>query len=142
MTFKEFVTAKDASGSISPHLALISSSRKDRPQRLNASRHTELEHDIQKVNGWQYVPIKGLSVESNEKTGMKMPVLEDSFLVMAGASTTNSFLEYIVHWLNKYEQEYAIVRFPNEDTAWKVVPSGNRFIYGSWSKLVQPNLPN
>lgn len=141
MNFREFLSAQDASGSISPHLALISASRGDRPARLNRARYQELEHDIQKVNGWQYVPVEGVAVENNEKTGMKMPVQEKSFLVMAGATTTRSFLEYVVQWLNKYEQEYAIVRFSNEDTAWKVLPTGNRFIYGSWEKLVKPNLP-
>lgn len=141
MKFREFLSAQDASGSISPHLALISANRSDRPSRLNRSRYQELENDIKKINGWQYVPIEGFSVENNEKTGMNMPVQEKSFLVMAGATTTRSFLEYVVQWLNKYEQEYAIVRFSNEDTAWKVLPTGNRFIYGSWEKKVKPNLP-
>lgn len=141
MTFKEYLSAQDASGSISPHLALISASRSDRPELLNRIRHMELSRDIEKINGWQYVPIQGVSVESNEKTGMKMPVMEKSFLVMAGATTTTSFIEYVVQWLNKYEQEYAIIRFTNEDTAWKILPSGNRFIYGSWEELVKPNLP-
>jgi hypothetical protein len=141
MNFREFLSAQDASGSISPHLALISASRQDRPHRLNHARYRELEADIHRVSGWQYVPVDGMAVESNEKTGTKLPVKEKSFLVMAGATTTRSFLEYLVHWLNKYEQEYALVRFSNEDTAWKLLPSGNRFVYGSWDKLVKPNLP-
>jgi hypothetical protein len=132
MTFREFLSAQDASGSISPHLALISASRNN--SRVNASRHSELAKDIEKT-GWQYLEVDGKSMEGGKK------VQEKSFLIMAGAVTTGSFLEYIVQWLNKYEQEYALVRFSNDDTAWKVLPTGNRFIFGSWEKKVRPNLP-
>lgn len=141
MTFKEFLSAQDASGSISPHLALISANRSDRSVHLNRNRHQQLENDIKNINGWQCVSVEGIAIENNKKTGTKMPVKEKSFLIMAGATTTRSFLEYIVQWLNKYEQEYALVRFSNEDTAWKILPTGNRFIYGSWEKQVTPLLP-
>jgi hypothetical protein len=35
MNFTEFISARDAAGSISPHLAIISAERNDRPKRLN-----------------------------------------------------------------------------------------------------------
>jgi hypothetical protein len=126
MTFTEFVSARDAAGSISPHLALISAERADRPARLNNTRNKLLSQDIDHV-GFQFLPIKTIK--------------EKSYLIMAGAITVNSFLEHIVHWLNKYEQEYALVRFANSDEAWKVLPTGNRYKYGTWNKDIQPNLP-
>lgn len=138
MTFKEFVSVKDAIGTISSHLALISSYRHDRPQRLNVIRHKELANDIGKVSGFQFVPISGTSEET--KNGKKIIVAEKSYLIMAGATTHDSFIEYIVHWLNKYEQEYAIVRFSNDDMAWKILPTGNKYMLGDWEKVIQPKI--
>jgi hypothetical protein len=126
MNFTEFISARDAAGSISPHLAIISAERNDRPKRLNRVHHQLLAKDIDHT-GFQF-----LSIKTNE---------EKSYLIMAGAITANSFLEYIVHWLNKYEQEYALVRLANSDEAWKILPTGNRYKYGMWSKDIQPNLP-
>jgi hypothetical protein len=124
MTFREYVSAQDASGSISPHLALLGVERADRPARLNRSRCEEFQRDIDNVSGWQHVRA------------------DKNFLIIAGLTTTTSFIERIVNWLNKYEQDHAFIRMPNSDTAWKVLATGNRFVLGSWEKMVRPMLPD
>ena len=122
MRFKEFVSVKDAVGSTSSHLAIISSYRKDRPERLNQIRYKELAEDIDKISGFQYTPMK------------------NKYLIMAGATTHDSFVEYIVYWLNKYEQDHALIRFSNDDIAWKVLATGNKYMIGSWSEDIQPKI--
>lgn len=132
MTFFEYASILDVSGT--SNLAFISAYRQKNPARLNVLRDRELAKDITEA-GYKYLHARGQAIET-KSNGDKAVVKEKSFLVVAGAATEEGFKDYVVHWLNKYEQEYALVKFRNSDVAWKVYPTGNQFKFGSWEKDV------
>jgi hypothetical protein len=133
MKFSEYASILDVSGSGSSHLAFISAYRGDRPKRLNRLWQEQLKKDVTDA-GFRWLPAKGQSVENT--AGGRVVVKERSLLVVGFAVTRDAFKEHIVHWLNKYGQEYALVRFSQSDEAWVVYATGNQFRYGGWEKDV------
>ena len=139
INFKEFLSIKDASGSISPHLAIISANRLNYSPRVNAIKSKQLENDLKNLN-FEYMPFVGNSFETHEE--VKLFTKEKAYLITGSAITEQNFVEYIISLLNKYEQEYGLLRFSNKDKAWKILATGNMFKFGKWSLDVQPNLPD
>lgn len=120
-------------------LILISASRGENSEEINAVRNEQLKQDIRREK-FGYIPVFGaytekIRDENGNETGETRKVLENSFLVSANFDISNENLYKIVFgWIVKYNQEAAIIKYKDSPNAFLIDRSGGQIDLGIWNK--------
>ncbi len=114
-------------------MALITAFVKELPYEHNATRNSALMSDIRKTK-FGYSPLYGYWVYEDPTTGQKEQIKEDSLLVSASVSIPNNkFKEIVLAWIQKYQQESAVIKYADADIAYWLFANGTEKQLGKWS---------
>ena len=96
----------------------------------NTARNQRLFGDIRAAK-FGSIPLYGFWTYHTAEGDKK--VQEDSFLVSASEKIPNkNFKSIILSWLQKYEQESAVVKYADSDIAYKLEANGVETQLGTW----------
>jgi len=120
-------------------MALITAFVSGMPHENNVGRNMALASDIRKAK-FGYSPLYGYwpydetDPITGEKTGKKEKIKEDSLLVSAPDKILNNQFKFIVlSWIQKYQQEAAVIKYADSDIAYLLTASGTEKKLGTWS---------
>jgi hypothetical protein len=118
-------------------MVLITAFVKALSHERNSARNAVLASDIRDAK-FGYTPLYGYWAydEADPETGVtaKKKAREDTFLVSAPERISNGELRSIVlGWLDKFNQEAAVVKYADADIAYLLVANGEEKPLGRWS---------
>ena len=113
-------------------LVIITAFRNERSLSDNRNLNRQLAADIRQL-GWGYTPVLGGFLEKVDSEGQQkeIRVHEESFFVNATGSP-QQVMSQVVNLLNKYQQEAALIKLPDNDQVLLLSANGATMPIGIW----------
>jgi len=114
-------------------VVLITAFAKGLLHNQNVARNMALATDVCNAK-FGYTPLYGYWTYKDPDTGQEEKRREDTLLVSASDKMPNGSLKALVlAWVNKYEQEAAVVKYADSDIAYLLAANGTESQLGRWS---------
>jgi hypothetical protein len=109
-------------------IVILTAFRSERSMAENRLLNRQLANDVRSLH-WGYTPVLGGYVEKTAD-GEKR-VHEESLFIVANGDPRQAIL-HVIKLLDKYGQESALIKFPEEPNAFLIYPNGEKSSAGLW----------